>query len=105
STAWTYVVWFFSWLTQARLEYVVLGVALTVSLLAVVFAMLGTARLWGGSSTQLLLPAGVLVYIALPPARDYATSGLESGLVICWVGLLWWLMIRWSQAAVVRVPS
>ena len=23
----------------------------------------------------LLLPAGVLVYIALPPARDYATSG------------------------------
>ncbi len=105
STAWTYVVWFFSWLTQARLEYVVLGVALTVSLLAVVFAMLGTARLWGGSATQLLLPAGVLVYIALPPARDYATSGLESGLVICWVGLLWWLMIRWSQAAVVRVPS
>ncbi|MFE7717933.1 flagellar motor control protein ZomB [Nocardia rhizosphaerihabitans] len=105
STAWTYVVWFFSWLTQARLEYVVLGVALAASLLAIVFAMLGTARLWGGSTGQLLIPAGVLVYIALPPARDYATSGLESGLVICWVGLLWWLLIRWSQAAVVRVPS
>ncbi|MFI8971311.1 flagellar motor control protein ZomB [Nocardia asteroides] len=105
STAWTYLVWFFSWLTQARLEYVVLGVSLTVSLLAIVFAMLGTARLWGGTSGQLLIPAGVLVYVALPPARDYATSGLESGLVICWVGLLWWLLIRWSQAAVVRVPS
>ncbi|WP_425301175.1 flagellar motor control protein ZomB [Nocardia neocaledoniensis] len=105
STAWTYLVWFFSWLTQARLEYVVLGVALTVSLLAMVFAMLGTARLWGGTTGQLLIPAGALVYIALPPARDYATSGLESGLVICWVGLLWWLMIRWSQAAVVRVPG
>lgn len=105
STAWTYVVWFFSWLTQARLEYVVLGVALTVSMLAIVFAMLGTARLWGGTTGQLLIPAGVLVYIALPPARDYATSGLESGLVICWVGLLWWLLIRWSQAAVVRVPG
>nr|WP_280340468.1 flagellar motor control protein ZomB [Nocardia neocaledoniensis] len=105
STAWTYIVWFFSWLTQARLEYVVLGVALTVSLLAMVFAMLGTARLWGGTTGQLLIPAGALVYIALPPARDYATSGLESGLVICWVGLLWWLMIRWSQAAVVRVPG
>ncbi|MFC6011774.1 flagellar motor control protein ZomB [Nocardia lasii] len=105
STAWTYLVWFFSWLTQARLEYVVLGVSLVVSVLAIVFAMLGTARLWGGSASQLLIPAGVLVYIALPPARDYATSGLESGLVICWVGLLWWLMIRWSQAAVVRVPA
>ncbi len=105
STAWTYLVWFFSWLTQARLEYVVLGVALTVSLAAVVFAMLGSARLWGGTSTGLLLPAGVLVYIALPPARDYVTSGLESGLVICWIGLLWWQLMRWSQAKSVRLPG
>ncbi|WP_454195423.1 flagellar motor control protein ZomB [Nocardia sp. Marseille-Q1738] len=105
STAWTYLVWFFSWLTQARLEYVVLGVALTVSLAAVVFAMLGSARLWGGTGAGLLLPAGVLVYIALPPARDYVTSGLESGLVICWIGLLWWQLMRWSQAKSVRLPG
>ncbi|WP_280925636.1 flagellar motor control protein ZomB [Nocardia abscessus] len=105
STAWTYLVWFFSWLTQARLEYVVLGVALTVSLAAVVFAMFGSARLWGGAGAGLLLPAGVLVYIALPPARDYVTSGLESGLVICWIGLLWWQLMRWSQAKSVRVPG
>lgn len=105
STAWTYIVWFFSWLTQARLEYVVLGIALTLSLAAIVFAMLGSARLWGGTKSALLLPAGVLVYIAVPPARDYVTSGLESGLVICWLGLLWWLMIRWSQAERVRLPG
>ncbi|MGQ4598774.1 flagellar motor control protein ZomB [Nocardia sp. R6R-6] len=105
STAWTYLVWFFSWLTQARLEYVVLGVALTVSLAAVVFAMLGSARLWGGTGAGLLLPAGVLVYIALPPARDYVTSGLESGLVICWIGVLWWQLMRWSQAKSVRLPG
>ncbi|MEV6274646.1 flagellar motor control protein ZomB [Nocardia sp. NPDC051832] len=105
STAWTYLVWFFSWLTQARLEYVVLGIALTMSVLAVVFAMLGSARLWGGSKSALLLPAGVLVYVALPPARDYATSGLESGLVIGWIGLLWWLMMRWAQAGRVRLPA
>lgn len=105
STAWTYLVWFFSWLTEARLEYVVLGIALTVSMLAIVFAMLGAARLWGGTKTALLLPAGVFVYIALPPARDYATSGLESGLVICWLGLLWWQLVRWSQAERVKVPA
>nr|WP_305082804.1 flagellar motor control protein ZomB [Nocardia australiensis] len=105
STAWTYLVWFFSWLTQARLEYVVLGVALTASMAAVVFAMLGSARLWGGAKSVLLLPAGVLVYIATPPARDYASSGLESGLVICWLGLVWWLMMRWSQAERVRLPG
>ncbi|MEV6072352.1 flagellar motor control protein ZomB [Nocardia sp. NPDC052001] len=97
STAWTYLIWFFSWLTEARLEYVVLGIALTLSVTAIVFAMAGTARLWGGGG-QLLFPAGALVYIALPPARDYATSGLESSLVICWLAVLWWWMIRWSRA-------
>lgn len=105
STAWTYVVWFFSWVTQARLEYVVLGIALVLSVLAVTFAMLGAARLWGGTSSALLLPAGALVYIALPPARDYATSGLENCLVICWIGLLWWLLMRWSRAVRPRVPA
>ncbi|MBB5913658.1 arabinofuranosyltransferase [Nocardia transvalensis] len=99
SAAWTYVVWFFSWLTHARLEYVVLAVALAMSVLAVVFAMLGAARLWGGTAGQLLLPAGAIVYIAVPPARDYATSGLENCLVIFWLGVLWYLMMRWSQAA------
>ncbi|MBO0854795.1 MAG: hypothetical protein J2P18_13665 [Nocardia sp.] len=100
SAAWTYVVWFFGWLTQIRLEYVVLAVALTLSLLAIVFAMLGAARLWrpfGAGAPTLLLPAGAVVYIAVPPARDYATSGLENCLVIFWLGLLWWLLLRWSQ--------
>ncbi|WP_281279234.1 flagellar motor control protein ZomB [Nocardia yunnanensis] len=102
STAWTFLVYFFSWLTQARLEYVVLALALTLSVLAIVFAMLGTARLWGGTGSALLVPAGVLVYIALPPARDYATSGLESCLVIFWLAVLWWGLVRWSQAENVR---
>ncbi|WP_405140026.1 flagellar motor control protein ZomB [Nocardia sp. NBC_01388] len=105
SAAWTYVVWFFSWLTQLRLEYVVLGIALTLSVLAIVFAMLGSARLWGGTKSALLVPAGALVYIAMPPARDYATSGLENCLVICWLAVLWWLLVRWSQAERVRLPG
>ncbi|MFI6866128.1 flagellar motor control protein ZomB [Nocardia sp. NPDC050406] len=95
STGWTYLIWFFSWLTGVRLEYVVLSLALALSITAVVFAMLGAARLWGRES--LMVPAGVLVYIALPPARDYATSGLESGLVICWLAVLWWLMVGWGS--------
>ncbi|TXI37023.1 MAG: hypothetical protein E6Q56_11120, partial [Mycobacterium sp.] len=35
--------------------------------------------------------------IALPPARDFATSGLENGLVTAWLGLLWWMLVCWSQ--------
>ncbi|MGX1811403.1 flagellar motor control protein ZomB [Nocardia sp. NPDC055321] len=102
SAAWTYVVWFFSWLTGLRLEYVVLGISLTLSVAAVVIAMLGAARLWGGSASALLVPAGAVVYIALPPARDYASSGLESCLVLFWLAVLWWSMLRWSQTAAVR---
>ncbi|WP_153413948.1 flagellar motor control protein ZomB [Nocardia macrotermitis] len=105
SAAWTYVIWFFSWITHARLEYVSLFTALTLSLLAITFAMLGAARLWGGAATQLLLPAGAIVYIAVPPARDYATSGLENCLVIFWLGVLWYLLMRWSQAERVRLPN
>ncbi|MFE6864674.1 flagellar motor control protein ZomB [Nocardia sp. NPDC057668] len=97
STAWTYLLAFCTELTGARMEYVALGVALTLSAAAVVFAMLGTARLWGRS--RLLFPAGILVYIAVPPARDYATSGLESSLVICWLAVLWWGLTRWCRAA------
>ena len=102
SAAWTYVVYAFSWISQARLEYVVLTIALTLSVCAIVLAMLGSGRLWtrgnvAGSRT-LLLPAGAFVYIAIPPARDYASSGLETCLVIFWIGLLWLLLIHWSQA-------
>ena len=63
--------------------------------------MLGAGRLYAPSlqgRRALLLPAGVLVYIAVPPARDFATSGLENGLVLAYLGLLWWMMVCWSQA-------
>lgn len=101
STAWTYIVYAFSWLTEIRLEYVVLTIALVLSTSAIALAMFGTARLYrgtafGGSGPLLLLPAGVLVYIAVPPARDFATSGLETCLVIFWVALLWWMLVRWA---------
>ncbi|NLE79516.1 MAG: hypothetical protein GX610_08010, partial [Rhodococcus sp.] len=101
STAWTCIVYAFSWLTEIRLEYVVLTIALVLSTSAIALAMFGTARLYrgtafGGSGPLLLLPAGVLVYIAVPPARDFATSGLETCLVIFWIALLWWMLVRWA---------
>ncbi len=102
SAAWTYIVYAFSWLTQARLEYVVLTISLTLSVAAIVLAMLGAGLLWKrslGAGNLLLLPAGALVYIAVPPARDYASSGLESCLVILWLGLLWVMLMRWGTSA------
>jgi arabinofuranosyltransferase len=102
STLWTYLVYLGALVGgSVRLEYVALYLALGLSVAGVVFVMLGTARLYAPSlqgRRALLLPAGVLVYIAVPPARDFATSGLENGLVLAYLGLLWWMMVCWSQA-------
>ena len=104
STLWTYLIYGTHEVTGGRLELVVLGVALTLSMLAVVFAMLGTRVMYRGTrrapagAPMLLLPFGVLVYVMLPPARDFATSGLETGLVICWIGVMWFGMQRWARA-------
>jgi len=102
STVWSYLMYFGGLVSEsARLEYVALTLALVLSVLGVALVMLGTARLYAPSLTgrrALFLPAGALVYIAVPPARDFATSGLENGLVLAYLGLLWWMMVCWSQA-------
>jgi arabinofuranosyltransferase len=108
STVWTYLVTLGGWIAgPVRLEYVALTLALILSVAGLVFAMFGTGRLYAPSlrgRRALLLPAGVLVYAALPPARDFATSGLENGLVLAYLGLLWWMMVCWSQAPRVNPP-
>jgi arabinofuranosyltransferase len=109
STVWTYLIYVGAWIGgPVRMEYVALFLALTLSVLGVVFAMLGAARLYAPSLQRrraLMLPAGVLVYIAVPPARDFATSGLENGLVLAYLGLLWWMMVCWSQALRATGPA
>ncbi len=77
STLWTYLVYVVGWVTQARLEYVVLGIALVLSTSAIVLAMVTARRLYRGrmSGPTVLLPAGALVYIALVPARDSQRPG------------------------------
>ncbi|OAK52039.1 hypothetical protein A3K89_10020 [Rhodococcoides kyotonense] len=109
STIWTYLVYAGSWLSEARIEYVVLTIALVLSTAAIAIAMIGTyalrarERIVGPGpnfprtgAKRIFLPAGVLVYIAVPPARDFATSGLETCLVIFWIATLWLLMVRWA---------
>ncbi len=101
STAWTYLMYAGSWVGgPMRMEYVALALALGLSVLGVALFMLGAGRLYAPSlrgRRAIMLPAGALVYIALPPARDFATSGLESGLTAAYLGLLWWMMVRWAQ--------
>jgi arabinofuranosyltransferase len=109
SVVWTYLVYLVSALTRPlQLEYVALALALGLSLLGLALLMLGTGRLFAPSLVgrrAIMLPAGALVYIAVPPARDFATSGLESGLVTAYLGLLWWMMVCWSEGRRGRPPG
>ena len=109
SVVWTYLVYAFGWLTwPMRLEYVALVLSLGLSLLGLALLMLGTGRLFAPGllgRRAIMLPTGALVYAAVPPARDFATSGLESGLVMAYLGLLWWMMVCWSQAGRGRQPG
>jgi arabinofuranosyltransferase len=109
STLWTYLVTLGAWVGgSVQLEYVALTLALTFSVAGLVFMMLGTGRLYAPGLQDrraLLLPAGALVYIAVPPARDFATSGLENGLVMAYLGALWWALVCWSQASRTGQPD
>ena len=51
-------------------------------------------RIDGGDLRGPMLPMGALVIAVVPAAWDYATSGLETGLVFAWLGGSFWLVVR-----------
>jgi arabinofuranosyltransferase len=75
-----------------RLEWVavVLGIAATVG--GFVLAALAGRRLQ--PEAAVVVPVGVLCVAALPVVWDFATAGLEMGLVWLWVAASWSLLLR-----------
>lgn len=111
STLWQYLIAAVGAVSNARLESIAIYGGLALAVLGCVWATWGGARLWGiaprardsvDSSTlvengTLVVPFGILIYLALPTARDFMTSGLEWGLALFWLGGLWWALVTWSQ--------
>ncbi|MFC6146704.1 flagellar motor control protein ZomB [Corynebacterium nasicanis] len=97
STLWQYLIYLVALVSDARLEVIAMWLALLFTTLALGIGAWGTALLHSRRPALLLIPAGGLVYLALPPARDFATSGLEWGLSLLWIATLWWLLVRWAQ--------
>ncbi|MDO5669308.1 MAG: flagellar motor control protein ZomB [Corynebacterium sp.] len=97
STLWQYLIYLAALVTDARLEVIATWLALAFTTAALGVAAWGTARLHRRRASLILIPAGGLVYLALPPARDFATSGLEWGLSLLWIAGLWWLLATWSH--------
>jgi arabinofuranosyltransferase len=76
--------------------------------LSVVLGLLGTSsgfvlagravqRLGASRDEGLILPIGLLLCSAVAAVWEFATSGLEMGMVFCWIGLAYWLLVRTEQ--------
>ncbi|APT93402.1 membrane protein [Corynebacterium phocae] len=94
STLWQYLIYATQRLTGAQLESISLALALGLSVAALALGSWATARIY----TAVTVPAGALIYLALPPARDFMTSGLEWGLSIFYLAVLWALLLAWARA-------
>jgi arabinofuranosyltransferase len=80
-----------------------LGLLLSTAglLAAMVAAALLARRLAAGDGPRtpvVLLPAGALIFAAVPVVWDFATSGLETGLTFAWLGGAFLLLVRCGVA-------
>ena len=71
-------------LTQLPTEWVAVALGLGLSVAGVVLVQLAATIIWRDDEGP-LVPAGILVWLALPPVWDFATSGLETGLGTAWL--------------------
>ena len=87
-----------------QIERTALWLGLFCAAASIVLALSSAVRLQGRDSGGVWLPAGALIFVALPPAWDFATSGLEMSLAIFWIASSYWLVTgaeRGSRSSVV----
>jgi arabinofuranosyltransferase len=81
---------------------------LSMAWLSVLLGLSGTAggvvlsgravqRLSAGRSDAVVVPLGLIVFSVVAGVWEFATSGLEMGMVFLWVGLSFWLLVRTEQ--------
>ncbi|WP_241832790.1 hypothetical protein [Amycolatopsis sp. CB00013] len=90
STLWTYLL-ALPGLLGVRLEWAAVVLGLLFAVAGMALGLDGARRL---HPSKPILPAGALLLLGLSPFWDFATSGLETGLVTCWLAGVWWLLVR-----------
>jgi arabinofuranosyltransferase len=51
-------------------------------------------RLGASRGEGLVIPVGLVIFASVAAVWEFATSGLEMGLVFLWIGLTFWLLVR-----------
>jgi arabinofuranosyltransferase len=97
SALWVLVLWALGEL-GCNLESAAWVASLSAGVLGMALAALAAARLARRDDSAVVLPFGVLAYAALPVAWDYATSALENGLTVLYLGGGFFAMSRALEA-------
>lgn len=97
SPLWVGVLFLADVVLPLRLEWVAVltGIALTLAGLTMMSA--GAARLHERDTREWLVPAGAVVLIAIAPSWKFASSGLENGLTVAWIGGCVLALAGWAR--------
>ena len=104
STLWLFVLALFEWLpTPLEIEWwsVLLGIAFLIA--GLIAAERGALILLGRSAEKAIaVPLGAVIFVVLPPAWDFTTSGLEGGLSFGWIGVAFYMTARMARQTTTR---
>jgi arabinofuranosyltransferase len=89
--------------------WIAVGLGALGSAVGVLFAALGAMQLVrraedGLLPRRLFVPAGTMVFLAVPATWDFLTSGLETGLTFGWLGAVWFGVARQAASATPTRP-
>jgi arabinofuranosyltransferase len=93
--------------TPARLEWLAVILGLAGGAAGLALAIAGARRIGDGDSRTWFVPLGALVFVVVTPVWIFATSGLETGLTVGWLGACLWLLAAWATtpASLMSLPS
>ncbi|HSA50805.1 MAG TPA: hypothetical protein VLH10_11950 [Yinghuangia sp.] len=104
STVWQWLLVLVGGITGADIARTAVFLGLLCTTAGYAIALDAARRLYRPfAAGRLMLPAGVLVLLALPPVWDFATSGLETGLTTLWTAGCWWLLVHAYNQPTARV--
>ena len=90
-------------ITPIRLEWLAVGLGLGFSVAGLGLAVVGARTLRDARDDAMLVPFGLLVFVALLPAWVFQTSGLETGLTFAWEGGCLAILAGWAGSETRRL--
>ncbi len=97
SPLWVGVLFLADLLLPLRLEWVAVVTGIVLTLAGLTMMSAGAARLHERGAREWLVPAGAVVLVAIAPSWKFASSGLENGLTVAWIGACTLALAPWAR--------